>query len=196
MPCATALLLRRTPDVCCTHDRLYRLLAERVRLGDAARRALHATMTALIGTGIWWLLVRYGDATGAATDELSRVAREALAMKFHGAAAFATLFALGAMSAQHARRGWALRRNRASGSLLAATFALLVLTGYALYYLAGESAHAPVSALHWLGGLTLAPMLALHIAFGRGSRGGAADARGEGDRRGGREGAPHGGIGH
>lgn len=160
-----------------THERAYKLLAERVRLGASARWALYATTAALIGSGVWWLGVHYAASilSGKSDDDYSRLAQEALALKVHGAMAFATLVALGAMSAQHVRRGWALKRNRVMGSLLVAEFTLLVLTGYALYYLVNDNTHGPVSALHWVSGLALAPLLAVHIITGRRSRGLASD---------------------
>jgi hypothetical protein len=159
------------------HERAYRLLAERVRIGTPARRALYATIAALTGSGIWWLAVHYAASVLAGTrDDFSRLAQEALALKVHGAAAFVTLFALGAMSAYHVRRGWALKRNRIMGSVLIAEFALLVASGYALYYLASDNSHAAISVLHWALGLVLAPMLILHIVTGRRSRGRGVDA--------------------
>jgi hypothetical protein len=165
------------------HERAYRLLAERVRLGESARRALYATIAALIGSGVWWVGIHYAASIFAAkTDEFSRLARQALALKVHGATAFAALFALGAMSAHHVRRGWALKRNRLMGSLLTALLALLVVSGYALYYLVSDDSHAAVSVLHWVLGLALAPMLIVHIVTGRRSRGLAVD-RGADQRR-------------
>jgi hypothetical protein len=153
------------------HDRAYRLLAERVRLGDSARRALYATIAALIGSGIWWIAVHYATTiVDGKPDELSRLAREALALRVHGATAFAALFALGAMSASHVRRGWALNRNRLMGSVLIALLALLIVSGYALYYLVSDDTHAPVSMLHWVLGVGLGPLLVLHIVTGRRSR--------------------------
>jgi hypothetical protein len=158
--------------MCRAHERAYRLLAERVRLGDSARRALYATIAALIGSGVWWIGVHYAASISAGkSDEFSRLAREALALKVHGATAFATLFALGAVSAHHVRRGWALNRNRLMGSLLIALLALLIVSGYALYYLVSDDTHASVSVLHWVLGLALAPLLIVHVVTGRRSRG-------------------------
>jgi hypothetical protein len=153
------------------HERAYRLLAERVRLGDSARRALYATIAALIGSGVWWIGVRYGARFFAGPDTFSRLARESLALKVHGATAFAALLALGAMSAHHVQRGWALKRNRLMGAVLLALFALLIVSGYALYYLVSDDTHGSVSVLHWTLGLALAPLLIVHIVTGRRSRG-------------------------
>jgi hypothetical protein len=166
------------------HERVYRLLAERVRLGATARRALYATIALLIGSGIWWLCIHYAaDIWAGPTDDISRLAQEALALKVHGATAFATLLALGAMSAYHVRQGWGLGRNRVSGSVVIALFTLLIATGYALYYLVSDQTHAPVSVLHWAFGLCVAPMLILHIVAGRRGRRPTRDASVEARRR-------------
>lgn len=164
-----------------THERVYNLLAERVRLGTSARRVLYAVIAAATLSGTWWLGVHFGSTWLAAPDEaMQRVAREALALKVHGATAFAMLLALGAMGAQHVRRGWRLGRNRGSGSVVIATCAVLVSTGYALYYLVTEATREPVSLLHWALGLALVPLLIVHIARGRGS--GRASVSGHGAR--------------
>jgi hypothetical protein len=147
------------------HDRTYRLLSERVRLAAWPRRALYTVVAAVVGSGAWWLVAHYSGG-----DDLARLVQEAPALKVHGAASFAMLLALGAMSASHVRRGWGLARNRLSGSVLIAVFAVLVATGYALYYLVDDATRPPVSLLHWLVGLGSAPLLLGHIVVGRRSR--------------------------
>ena len=149
-----------------------RPFADAVPLGTGARYALGFVLLALVGSGLAWLGTHYADALGfTAGDELARVAREALAMKLHGAAAMATLIALGAMVAAHARPAWRLRRNRGSGSLVVATFAVLAATGYALYYFATDDARPPLSLLHWVTGLALVVLLPVHLVLGRRTRG-------------------------
>ena len=153
------------------HERAYSLLAERVRLGVSARRALYATIAATVLSGVWWLWIHFAHVLFASrNDDLQRLAREALALKFHGAAAFAILLALGAMGAYHVRRGWGIGRNRGSGSIVVTLCALLVVTGYALYYLVTDDSRTPVSILHWGLGLAFVPLLIVHIALGRRSR--------------------------
>ncbi len=162
-----------------SHERAYDLLAERVRLGVPARRALYAVIAALVLSGLWWLSVHFAHALfDAHEDDLKRLAREALALKVHGAMAFGILLTLGAMGAYHVRRGWGLRRNRASGSLVVAACTVLVATGYALYYLVTDDSRTPVSIAHWGLGLAFAPLLIVHIARGRRSRPGVLLTRG------------------
>jgi hypothetical protein len=153
------------------HERAYNLLAERVRLGALARRALYATIAVLTLSGVWWIAVHFASAWLAPReDELQRLAREVLALKIHGAASFAMLLALGAMGAYHVRRGWGLGRNRGSGAVVVGIFSVLVLSGYALYYLVTDANRTPISVLHWALGLALLPLLIVHIALGRRSR--------------------------
>lgn len=161
------------------HERTAALLARRVRLGDGWRGALYAVVVALAGSGAAWLLVHFGDSLGYDLSELARIAGEAWALRVHGAAAIVALLAVGAMLATHTRLGWALRRNRSSGSLLVGTLFVLIATGYALYYLVDDASRPPVSVLHWSLGLALLPVLFAHIVLGRRSRRGtdASDAR-------------------
>ena len=158
-----------------THERAYSLLAERVRLGTAARRCVYAVVALLVASGIWWIALRYSDVLlPPPRDELARLAREAHAMRVHGALAFVTLLTFGAMLATHVQRGWVLQRNRTSGSTIVAALTILTVSGYALYYLVDDNTRPPVSLLHWALGLAFVPALIAHIALGRRSRRAAA----------------------
>jgi hypothetical protein len=53
---------------------------------------------------------------------------------------------------------------------------VLVVSAYALYYLVDDTTRPPVSLLHWVIGLILVPLLVIHIAAGRRSRGIALDS--------------------
>jgi len=161
------------------HERTAALLARRIRLGVWWRRALYGVVVALAGSGIGWLLVHFADSLGHDRSELARIAGEAFALRVHGATAIVALIAVGAMLSTHSRLGWALRRNRGSGSLLVVTLFVLIVTGYALYYLVDEASRPPVSLLHWGLGLALVPAFIAHIALGCRSRRGkdALDAR-------------------
>jgi hypothetical protein len=154
-----------------THDRAYRLLAEKMRLGDAWRRSLYALFAFVFGSGAFWLMVHFGVFFPRHEgDELSALAWEALALKLHGASVLMVLVVIGAMTTNHVRRGWGLARNRIGGSLLVACLLALTVTGYALYYLVDTDSRPGVSMLHWVIGLALLPIIFFHIVLGRRSR--------------------------
>jgi len=155
-----------------SHQRAYELLSERIQLSAWSRWTLYGIVALSFLSGVAWLVVHYFPAlTSAQADELRQVGQQALALKVHGLAAFVVLFALGAMGASHVRKAWTLQRNRMSGSVLVACFAVLVATGYALYYLVNDNSRGGVSALHWALGLALAPIIVTHITLGHRGRG-------------------------
>jgi hypothetical protein len=94
---------------------------------------------------------------------------EAIRLKLHGAGAFLALLALGSLLAQHIRFGWSARRNRTSGSLLGGFAALIVLTGYGLYY-AGEDLREWSKWTHLALGTLAFIAPPLHVWLGRRTR--------------------------
>jgi hypothetical protein len=115
------------------------------------RTWLAATALLLAATGAAWLALHYS--VGAGTGELPHPA-EAWLMKLHGAAAFAALFGGGLVAGHHLPAAWRAAQRprhaaqRRSGVLLCGSFALAVLTGYALYYFAPESLRATLGWAH------------------------------------------------
>ena len=118
------------------------------------RRVLAATACLLSFTGLLWLVLHY--AIGGPMEGLPHPA-EAWTMRLHGAGAFAALFALGMLAAHHIPVGRRLAHRRhtrhmqrqyRSGLVLCVLAALLVATGYALYYLVSESARPALGWTH------------------------------------------------
>ena len=89
--------------------------------------------------------------------------------RLHGAGAFLAMLALGSLLAHHVRFGWNARRNRISGSVLGGVAALIVLTGYGLYY-AGEDLREWSKWIHLVLGTLAFVVLPLHIWLGRRTR--------------------------
>jgi hypothetical protein len=112
-----------------------------------------------VGLGLWlsgglWLLfhhflLRQGE-LGLSAHPL-----EPWWLKVHGALAFASLWVLGLLWGVHVREGWALRLRRPSGAVLLGALALLIVSGYLLYYLGNEDARAITSIVHWGVGLAV-----------------------------------------
>jgi hypothetical protein len=131
-----------------------------MRLPASLRAAFYAASAVLAGSGIAWLVMRFGTA-----DEPRGA--EALALEVHGAAAMAVLALVGGVVALHAASRWRERRNRASGALLSALLLVLTASAYLLYYAGDDRLRGAASLAHWSLGL-LAPVLgAWHVASGR-----------------------------
>jgi hypothetical protein len=149
-----------------THQRAIQLLAEKTKLGLWHRRWVYFALAAVWGSGALWVFAHYGL---VANNEFgaTRHPIEAWALKLHGAAAFLFLIALGSMFAQHIPRAWFLKRNIASGIATLTVCALLVVSGYWLYYFAEDESRSFVSTLHWAVGLGAIGLFWLHLWLGR-----------------------------
>lgn len=85
----------------------------------------------------------------------------------HAAGAFIAAAFVGALWSVHMRAGWRKKKQRASGSLLAANMVLLCITAVGIYYL-GDDGLGPLAALAHLGlGVALVPPFAWHWVKGR-----------------------------
>lgn len=79
-------------------------------------------------------------------------------LRLHGGLAFATLWCGGFLWATHIVSGWRGGRRRRTGIALCGAAALLIVSGYLLYYAGGDDMRAVVSLLHW--GIGLAAPIA------------------------------------
>ena len=131
--------------------------------------------TALAASGVLWILFHYflarPDEFGATRHPL-----EIWWLRLHGAAAMGFLVVLGSVLPVHARRAWHARLNYRTGISVLSIAAVLVLTGYGLYYAGDELLRPWMSVLHWAVGLLAAPLLWLHAV--RGKRAAARRAQG------------------
>ena len=78
-----------------------------------------------------------------------------------------TLFFVGSLLNSHVRRALRTRRNLASGWVMIGALGTLTLSGYGLYYIAGEESRPLWSIVHWVIGLGFAALMVLHVAVGR-----------------------------
>ncbi|MEO7325400.1 MAG: hypothetical protein ABIW82_11290 [Dokdonella sp.] len=140
----------------------------RARLSQRREALVYIVLGVLWASGIGWLafhyLLRQTSEFGLLPHPL-----EAWWLRLHGAAAFATLWLIGLLWAIHLVPAWKVRR-RFSGIVLAVLLAVLVLSGYLLYYASGDSARAVISLLHWIVGAALPLALLPHVVRGRHAR--------------------------
>ncbi|MDO3522046.1 hypothetical protein [Ralstonia pseudosolanacearum] len=137
-----------------------------VRLSQRHKRWLYATGAVLCCSGLGWLVAHdllggqgpFGDAPHPS---------EPWWLRIHGAAAMGFLVALGSLLPGHVARAWQMRRNHRSGLFMLVLAALLVATGYGLYYAGDEQTRPWISCVHWLLGVAAAGVAPLHVYLGR-----------------------------
>lgn len=136
-----------------------------MKLTARHERWTYGVLAAVYFTGVAWLVLRYGVRDDGLESGWS-IAR-VWALRAHGAAAMATLVAVGTLLAVHVPGGWRLRSNLRSGIGMLAVMALLVLTGWLLYYASGETLRAWSSWVHIAIGAAAPLGLVWHLAYRR-----------------------------
>jgi hypothetical protein len=119
-----------------------------------------------VGFGVWlsgvaWLIDHYflksEDALG-----LPNASAEVWWLRIHGAFAFLALWTAGLLWGVHVVRAWKGRRHRWSGGTLFTVLAVLIVTGYLLYYVGDERVRTIISGVHWIIGLAIPLAYLLH----------------------------------
>jgi uncharacterized membrane protein len=146
--------------------------ADLIRLKRTHRVLLYGVLALLFLSGVGWALLNYFADPSA--DQVT--AAKSLVMKVHGAAAMAILVLIGMLLTSHVQFAWRARRNRLNGSIFLAVFAVLTLTGYALYYAGSETLRSCASWIHLAVGLALPLFLLVHVLLGKRTRSAARHA--------------------
>ena len=128
------------------------------------RFAIYAAFSILFITGVGWLV---SDQMKDAASGESWQATAAYMLMVHGGAAMATLMLLGALVPLHVRHGWRMRRNRITGTLMAACNAALILTAFGLYYFGPDTLRSWTSGVHIGAGLFVPVLFCIHVFVGR-----------------------------
>ena len=140
-----------------------------LRFPVSLRPWLWGSLGGLFVTGVLWLILHYGAHLDDDSNSVTQSAGSWL-LRLHGLAAFVALMVLGAVYADHVSPAWHARRNRGSGLLLAGSLALLILSGYGLYYFSGESLRSWTGNVHNFLGVVLPLLVAGHVLRGRARR--------------------------
>ncbi len=136
----------------------------RSRLEPRFRSTLYAVATALLVTGVAWLVVDRLKAIDL-TETWQRTA--AYLLMLHGGAAMLMLVLLGAIIPMHVAVAWRRGTNRVTGSMMLLSNAVLVVTAFALYYTGSETWRHQASLLHIGFGLGLPVLWASHVWRGK-----------------------------
>jgi hypothetical protein len=118
----------------------------RAQMAGALRTAVFAAAALLWLSGVLWLVLHYALAQAGPFGALPNP-WEAVVMRVHGVLAVGGVFVLGWITAGHVAERWPGARKRRSGLTLGASAAVLVLSGYALYYTTG-SPHEASALVH------------------------------------------------
>ncbi|MEO8669998.1 MAG: hypothetical protein ABI411_01715 [Tahibacter sp.] len=86
-------------------------------------------------------------------------------LKLHGLAAFAFLWLAGLLWGLHVTRAWPQRQRRWSGGGIFVSGAVLIASGYLLYYSGDELLRGWASVLHWVLGLVSPLLLIVHVLW-------------------------------
>jgi hypothetical protein len=139
-------------------ERLAPAAVGRAQMSAALRRLVLAAAALLWFSGVWWLVLHYAFAQQTPFGELPNPS-EPLAMRVHGVLAVGAVFLLGWIAGGHVIERWDGARRRLSGLLLSATAAVLVVSGYALYYTTGFPHELASLAHQGLGALAIVAAL-------------------------------------
>jgi hypothetical protein len=90
---------------------------------------------------------------------------EAPIVLLHGMIAISSMYLLGWISAQHVVHWWSKRLRRISGTALSALLFVLILSGFALFFIADDRWQHLAAVVHEISGLALTPIAIQHWFF-------------------------------
>jgi hypothetical protein len=137
-----------------------------IQLSPRHKRWFYAVSVTLFLSGVAWVWLGWLAERNEGRAELLRSLKPWL-LKLHGAAAMAFLLALGILIPTHLKRAWRAQRNQVNGGFFVTVMALLVVTGYGLYYFGDDRWRSAASWIHLLLGFGAPALLGLHIWQGR-----------------------------
>lgn len=121
----------------------------------------------LSGAG-WLLLHYYGQVQGEFGPETNPL--EPWFLRIHGLVMIPALLGFGGLFLVHMPKGWKNRHQRYIGIGLTISFAILIISGYMLYYVGDELLRDWTSLIHWGFGLAIPAIFIWHYLHGSARR--------------------------
>lgn len=137
-----------------------------IQLSPRHKRWFYTVSMTLFLSGAVWVLFGWLAERNETRVDFFRMLKPWM-LKLHGAAAMAFLVAIGILIPTHLKRAWRARRNRINGTFIVTLLALLILTGYGLYYFGDDHWRSAASWIHLILGFAAPILLAWHIWHGR-----------------------------
>lgn len=137
-----------------------------IRLSRTQQVWIYSISGILFLSGTLWAFAHY--ILSGESDFGPRVSPlEPWSLRLHGAAAMAFLVLLGSLLPGHMRGAWLAKKNLPSGVAFLSLNGVLIISGYALYYVASEDLRPAASWVHLVAGVVVAPALLWHVLAGR-----------------------------
>lgn len=132
-----------------------------VRLSKTLERSIYVLASALLASGLGWLLLEHFVRVEGDFGPTHHWAQPWL-LKLHGVLAMLSVWGFGMLWPFHIRRAWHLERHRRSGGTMFAVMFMLTISGLLLYYAGNETLRDTSSLLHWLIGIAGGIALLVH----------------------------------
>jgi len=130
------------------------------RLPSSVRISVKISAAILWLTGCGWLVAHFFFQQPNEFG-IGPSAWEAPLLRVHGIAAVIGVFLFGWLVSLHISPLWRQSRNRTTGLTLYIAAAILVISGYALYYVTNDLSHSVIAVVHeLLGGLAIVAAVA------------------------------------
>jgi hypothetical protein len=144
-----------------------RELAEqhRRRMPRGQRAAVYVVVGVLWISGCVWLYLDQFAAQRGPFGSTPHPLQPPLLL-MHGVSAVASLYLFGWIGARHALRWWARGLRRMSGGALASVLALLIVSGFALFFLSSDAWQRYTAAVHDVLGIAVTLFAIQHWFFG------------------------------
>lgn len=138
-----------------------------IRLSRRHKIAFYGILVVVFATGAIWAWLHY---LAHGENDFGSSRAETWTLTIHGLFAAASLLVIGSLLPLHIKFAWRARRNRVNGVFFISIVTLLILSGYALYYIGNERLRSWTSWIHLIVGLALPVLLVFHIWRGRVTR--------------------------
>lgn len=138
-----------------------------IRLSQRHKLVLYSVLGVVFASGVIWAWLHY---FGSTENEFGASPAKAWVLMIHGLFAAVSLMLIGSLLPLHVKYAWRAHRNRGNGIFFISMVALLIGTGYALYYIGNEHLRSWTSWIHLGVGLIFPILLIVHIWRGRLSR--------------------------